>query len=78
ALKNVPLLRGNTECNVIIDNSTRTRTTFEMASQRLSADVISLNVSTSSSSKVETLFDTLRTLASLAADMFVVLHADSG
>ncbi len=78
AVKKVPLLRGKTVCNVFFENSTRTRTTFELAAQRLSADVISLNVSTSSTSKGETLFDTLRNLEAMAADMFVVRHADSG
>ena len=73
-----PLLRGKTVCNVFFENSTRTRTTFELAAQRLSADVISLNVSTSSTSKGETLFDTLRNLEAMAADMFVVRHSDSG
>ena len=58
AVKKVPLLRGKTVCNVFFENSTRTRTTFELAAQRLSADVITLNVSTSSTSKGETLFDT--------------------
>jgi aspartate carbamoyltransferase catalytic subunit len=77
AVKKVPLLRGKTVCNVF-ENSTRTRTTFELAAQRLSADVISLNVSTSSTSKGETLFDTLRNLEAMAADIFVVRHADSG
>ena len=78
AVKKVPLLRGMTVCNVFFENSTRTRTTFELAAKRLSADVITLNVSTSSTSKGETLTDTLRTLEALAADMFVVRHADSG
>lgn len=78
AVKKVPLLRGKTVCNVFFENSTRTRTTFELAAQRLSADVISLNVSTSSTSKGETLFDTLRNLEAMAADMFVVRHAESG
>ncbi|MGP0171506.1 aspartate carbamoyltransferase catalytic subunit [Pseudomonas sp. NCHU5208] len=78
AVKKVPLLRGKTVCNVFFENSTRTRTTFELAAQRLSADVISLNVSTSSTSKGETLFDTLRNLEAMAADIFVVRHADSG
>jgi aspartate carbamoyltransferase catalytic subunit len=63
---------------VFFENSTRTLTTFELAAQRLSADVITLNVSTSSTSKGETLFDTLRNLEAMAADMFVVRHADSG
>ena len=78
AVKKVPLLRGMTVCNVFFENSTRTRTTFELAAKRLSADVITLNVSTSSTSKGETLTDTLRTLEAMAADMFVVRHADSG
>ncbi|SHL31400.1 aspartate carbamoyltransferase catalytic subunit [Phytopseudomonas punonensis] len=78
AVKKVPLLRGKTVCNVFFENSTRTRTTFELAAQRLSADVISLNVSTSSTSKGETLFDTLRNLEAMAADIFVVRHAASG
>jgi len=78
AVKKVPLLRGKTVCNVFFENSTRTRTTFELAAQRLSADVITLNVSTSSASKGETLFDTLRNLEAMAADMFVVRHAESG
>ena len=78
AVKKVPLLRGRTVCNVFFENSTRTRTTFELAAQRLSADVITLNVSTSSTNKGETLFDTLRNLEAMAADMFVVRHADSG
>jgi len=78
AVKKVPLLRGKTVCNVFFENSTRTRTTFELAAKRLSADVITLNVSTSSTSKGETLTDTLRNLEAMAADMFVVRHADSG
>lgn len=78
AVKKVPLMRGMTVCNVFFENSTRTRTTFELAAKRLSADVITLNVSTSSTSKGETLTDTLRTLESMAADMFVVRHSDSG
>ena len=78
AVKKVPLMRGMTVCNVFFENSTRTRTTFELAAKRLSADVITLNVSTSSTSKGETLTDTLRTLDAMAADMFVVRHADSG
>lgn len=78
AVKKVPLMRGMTVCNVFFENSTRTRTTFELAAKRLSADVITLNVSTSSTSKGETLTDTLRTLEAMAADMFVIRHADSG
>lgn len=78
AVKKVPLLRGMTVCNVFFENSTRTRTTFELAAKRLSADVITLNVSTSSTSKGETLTDTLRNLEAMSADMFVVRHSDSG
>ncbi|MFB1011511.1 MAG: aspartate carbamoyltransferase catalytic subunit [Thiopseudomonas sp.] len=78
AVTKVPLMRGMTVCNVFFENSTRTRTTFELAAKRLSADVITLNVSTSSTSKGETLTDTLRTLEAMAADMFVMRHADSG
>ena len=78
AVKKVPLMRGTTVCNVFFEPSTRTRTTFELAAKRLSADVITLNVSTSSTSKGETLTDTLRTLEAMAADMFVMRHSDSG
>jgi len=77
-VKKVPLLRGKSVFNLFFENSTRTRTTFEIAAKRLSADVINLNVSTSSTSKGETLTDTLRNLEAMAADMFVVRHADSG
>jgi len=78
AVKKVPLLRGKTLCNVFFENSTRTRTTFELAAKRLSADVITLNIATSSTSKGETLTDTLRNLEAMGADIFVVRHADSG
>ncbi len=78
SVKKVPLLRGMTVCNVFFENSTRTRTTFELAAKRLSADVINLDISTSSTSKGESLFDTLRNLEAMAADMFVMRHGDSG
>lgn len=78
AIKKVPLLRGKTVCNVFFENSTRTRTTFELAAKRLSADVLNLNIQTSSTSKGETLYDTLQNLEAMAADMFVVRHSDSG
>ncbi|QAX81460.1 aspartate carbamoyltransferase catalytic subunit [Candidatus Pseudomonas adelgestsugas] len=78
AVKNIPLLNGKTICNVFFENSTRTRTTFEIAARRLSADVITLNMSTSSASKGETLLDTLRNLQAMATDMFVVRHSHSG
>ena len=77
-MKKVPLLRGKTVCNLFFENSTRTRTTFEIAAKRLSADVITLNVGTSSQSKGETILDTIDNLTAMHADMFVVRHAQSG
>lgn len=77
-IKKVPLLRGKTVCNLFFENSTRTRTTFEIAAKRLSADVISLNVATSSQSKGESILDTIDNLTAMHADMFVVRHAESG
>jgi aspartate carbamoyltransferase catalytic subunit len=77
-VKKVPLLRGKTVCNLFFENSTRTRTTFEIAAKRLSADVITLNVSTSSQAKGETILDTINNLTAMHADMFVVRHAQSG
>jgi aspartate carbamoyltransferase catalytic subunit len=77
-VKKVPLLRGKTVCNIFFENSTRTRTTFEIAAKRLSADVINLNVSTSSQSKGETIRDTVDNLTAMHADMFVVRHSESG
>jgi aspartate carbamoyltransferase catalytic subunit len=77
-VKKVPLMRGKSVFNLFFENSTRTRTTFEIASKRLSADVINLNISASSASKGESLLDTIDTLAAMHADMFVVRHAQSG
>lgn len=77
-VKKVPLMRGKSVFNLFFENSTRTRTTFEIASKRLSADVINLNISASSSSKGESLLDTIDNLAAMHADMFVVRHASSG
>ena len=77
-VKKVPLLRGKTVCNLFFENSTRTRTTFEIAAKRLSADVITLNVNTSSQSKGETILDTIDNLTAMHADMFVIRHAESG
>ena len=77
-IKKVPLLRGKTVCNIFFENSTRTRTTFEIAAKRLSADVINLNVGTSSQSKGETILDTVDNLIAMHADMFVVRHGQSG
>jgi aspartate carbamoyltransferase catalytic subunit len=77
-VKKVPLLRGRSVFNVFFEGSTRTRTTFEIAAKRLSADVINLNVGVSSTSKGETLLDTVYNLQAMDADMFVVRHAQSG
>ena len=77
-VKKVPLLRGKSVFNLFFENSTRTRTTFEIAAKRLSADVINLNVSTSSTTKGETLLDTVDNLLAMHADMFVVRHSQSG
>jgi aspartate carbamoyltransferase catalytic subunit len=77
-VKKVPLLRGKSVFNLFFENSTRTRTTFEIAAKRLSADVINLNVNTSSTQKGESLLDTIDNLAAMNADMFVVRHAQSG
>ena len=74
----MPLLRGKAIFNLFFENSTRTRTTFEIAAKRLSADVINLNIGASSTSKGETLLDTVDNLVAMNADMFVVRHAQSG
>ncbi|MCC6870454.1 MAG: aspartate carbamoyltransferase catalytic subunit [Burkholderiales bacterium] len=77
-VKKVPLLRGKAVFNLFFENSTRTRTTFEIAAKRLSADVINLNIGVSSTSKGETLLDTIDNLVAMDADVFVVRHAQSG
>jgi len=77
-IKKVPLLRGKSVFNLFFENSTRTRTTFEIAAKRLSADVINLNINASSTSKGESLLDTINNLSAMHADMFVVRHASSG
>jgi aspartate carbamoyltransferase catalytic subunit len=77
-VKKVPLMRGKSVFNLFFENSTRTRTTFEIASKRLSADVINLNIAASSTSKGESLLDTIDNLAAMHADMFVVRHSQSG
>ena len=73
-VKKVPLLRGKSVFNLFFENSTRTRTTFEIAAKRLSADVINLDISTSSASKGESLLDTIDNLVAMQADIFVVRH----
>jgi len=77
-IKKVPLLRGRSVFNLFFEDSTRTRTTFEIAATRLSADVVNLNISTSSTSKGESLLDTIDNLQAMAADVFVVRHSQSG
>ena len=77
-VKKVPLLRGKTVVNLFFENSTRTRSTFELAAQRLSADVLNLDINTSATSKGESLLDTLRNLRAMHSDMFVVRHSQSG
>ncbi len=77
-VKKLPLLRGKSVFNLFFENSTRTRTTFEIAAQRLSADVFNLNINASSTSKGESLLDTIDNLAAMQADLFVVRHASSG
>jgi aspartate carbamoyltransferase catalytic subunit len=77
-VKKVPLLRGKAVFNVFFEPSTRTRTTFEIAAKRLSADVINLAVNVSSQSKGETVLDTVANLSAMQADMFIVRHASSG
>jgi aspartate carbamoyltransferase catalytic subunit len=77
-VKKVPLLRGKSVFNLFFENSTRTRTTFEIAAKRLSADVINLDIAKSSASKGESLLDTIANLSAMHADMFVVRHSESG
>jgi len=77
-VKKVPLLRGKAIFNLFFESSTRTRTTFEIAAKRLSADVINLNIGVSSTSKGETLLDTVDNLCAMNADMFIVRHSQSG
>ncbi|MGE0371566.1 MAG: aspartate carbamoyltransferase catalytic subunit [Gammaproteobacteria bacterium] len=77
-VKKVPLLRGKTIVNLFFEASTRTRTTFELAAKRLSADVLNININASATAKGETLLDTQRNLEAMHCDMFVVRHAVSG
>lgn len=78
AVKKVPLLRGKTVVNLFFEASTRTRSTFELAAKRLSADVLNIDIARSATSKGESLLDMLRNLEAMASDMFIVRHADSG
>lgn len=77
-IKKVPALRGRTVINLFFEPSTRTRTSFEIAAKRLSADAINISVSTSSVSKGETLLDTARNLEAMAPDCIVIRHSSAG
>jgi aspartate carbamoyltransferase catalytic subunit len=77
-VKKVPLLRGKSVFNLFFENSTRTRTTFEIAAKRLSADAVNISGSSSSTVKGETLLDTARNLEAMNPDMIVIRHASSG
>ncbi len=77
-IRKIPLLQGKTLVNLFFEPSTRTRTTFEIAAKRLSADVINLNASRISTSKGETILDTVRTLEAMHTDLFIVRDHASG
>ena len=77
-IKKVPTLRGKTVINLFLEASTRTRTSFEIAAKRLSADAINISGSTSSTTKGETLLDTVRNLQAMAPDVVVLRHSASG
>ncbi len=78
SIKKVPALRGKVVVNLFFEDSTRTKTSFSLAAQRLSADVIDFSVSTSSVSKGETLRDTARNIEAMGVDVIVVRHKSSG
>ncbi len=77
-VKKVPILRGKTIANLFFEPSTRTKTSFEIAAKRLSADIINFSSSTSSVVKGESIIDTLKTILSMKVDMIVMRHSDSG
>jgi len=77
-IKKVPALRGRTVINLFFESSTRTRTSFEIAAKRLSADAVNISVSSSSVSKGETLLDTARNLEAMAPDCIVIRHSMAG
>jgi len=76
--KKVPTLRGKTIINLFFESSTRTRTSFEIAAKRLSADLINFSASTSSLKKGESIIDTLKTIQSMMIDLLIMRHSDSG
>ena len=77
-IRKVPTLRGKTVINLFYENSTRTRTSFELAGKRMSADVINISVASSSVTKGETLYDTCKTLEAMHPDVIDMRHASSG
>ncbi|HXS17729.1 MAG TPA: aspartate carbamoyltransferase catalytic subunit [Polyangiaceae bacterium] len=77
-VRKVPTLRGKTVLNVFFENSTRTRTSFELAGKRMGADVVNITASSSSTKKGETLYDTMATLDAMHADVVVIRHGESG
>jgi aspartate carbamoyltransferase catalytic subunit len=77
-IKKVPTLRGRTVINLFFEASTRTRTSFELAGKRLSADTINISASTSSVTKGETLLDTARNLEAMSPDFIVIRHPSAG
>src|SRR5262245_26029982 len=77
-IKKVPTLRGRTVINLFLEASTRTRTSFEIAAKRLSADAVNISGSTSSTTKGETLLDTAKNLQAMAPDVIVLRHPSSG
>src|SRR4030066_860123 len=77
-VKKVPTLRGKTVVNLFFEASTRTKTSFEIAAKRLSADIINFSSSTSSLKKGESIIDTLKTILSMNVDLIVIRHSDSG
>ena len=77
-VRKVPTLRGKTVLNLFYEASTRTRTSFELAGKRLSADVVNMSASSSSTTKGESLLDTVRTLEAMQPDVVVIRHAASG
>jgi aspartate carbamoyltransferase catalytic subunit len=78
SIKKVPALRGKVVVNLFFEDSTRTRTSFRLAAQRMSADVVDFSVSTSSVSKGETLVDTARSIVAMGVDAIIIRHRSSG
>lgn len=77
-IKKLPALRGKTVVNLFFENSTRTRTSFEIAAKRLSADAVNISAASSSTQKGETLLDTVNNIRAMQADIFVIRHEFSG